>query len=254
MGSGIGLLGGPIGGLIGASLGHLFDQQRGSNYETSRDATKAKLLFYAHFFCCAAKVAKADGGISSDEIATTEALISRMKLSAELEEFSKKIFRKSKSLANPIREDLLSLAKLIRHDQLLARSFLGGLYEIACSGNSKPSELQVRCLLMGEEILRLPKGTIKSWIEGEYIPCSFSFKDTSKNQAGNGWAYRLLGISQSVSNEDIKTAYRSKMALLHPDKLAAKNVPEELLTFTTEQVSLLNEAYQCIGKERGFKR
>jgi DnaJ like chaperone protein len=63
----------------------------------------------------------------------------------------------------------------------------------------------------------------------------------------------MLGVSEITTNAEIKGEYRKKMALLHPDKLMGKNLPAELIVFTNEQASLLNEAYQLIRKTRGFK-
>ena len=68
IGTGVGMLGGPIGLIAGAALGHLYDEDD----PTPQDERKARILYLAYFFSCAAKVAKADGGISANEIEVTE--------------------------------------------------------------------------------------------------------------------------------------------------------------------------------------
>ena len=68
IGTGIGMFGGPIGALAGAALGHLYDEDD----PATQDERKARVLYLAYFFSCAAKVAKADGRISAEEIAVTE--------------------------------------------------------------------------------------------------------------------------------------------------------------------------------------
>ena len=57
IGTGVGMLGGPIGALAGAALGHLYDEDD----PTPKNEQKARILYLAYFFSCAAKVAKADG-------------------------------------------------------------------------------------------------------------------------------------------------------------------------------------------------
>ena len=101
VGTGFGLLAGPVGGLIGGYLGHQLDQQQPG----PTDEKKAKLLYHAYFFSAAAKLAKANGGISKTEIAKVESIIQRMQLSPSMEKFSKEIFRKSKTSTRSIQFD-----------------------------------------------------------------------------------------------------------------------------------------------------
>ena len=46
IGSGIGLLGGPMGALVGAAIGHLYDEDD----ITPQDEKKARILYIAYFF------------------------------------------------------------------------------------------------------------------------------------------------------------------------------------------------------------
>jgi len=248
VGSGIGLLGGPFGSLIGASIGHWFDKQTNAGCQNEQ---KALLYYYANFFSCAAKIAKADGSISSAEIDTVQSLINRMNLSERLQEFAKSVFRKAKQSDQSIRACFQDSYVLLKGDPTMSYSFLGGMYEIACAGNTKPSEMQIRCLLLGEELLKLPKGTIRTWLKGEYIPKSTLFNRSK--QGDLNWAYRLIGVEEGCDLRKLQKEYRKKISILHPDKLCGKNLPEELLTFTHEQASLLNEAYRLIGKQIKFK-
>ena len=248
VGSGIGLLGGPIGGLIGGSIGHWFDER---NTSTTTDERRALLHYYAYFFSCAAKIAKADGGISSKEIGVIESLIHRLRLSGPTKDFAKDVFRKSKKSSTPISTDFKNCHYLTKGNPTMSLSFMGGLYEIACAENGKPSEIQLRCLLLGESHLKLPHGTIRSWIEGEYVPDPKMYRRKNE-QSDLKWAYRVLGVEENTSEMEIKSQYRKKMGVLHPDKLSGKDLPDELLVFTTEQAALINEAYDKIRKDKAF--
>ena len=72
IGTGVGMFGGPIGAL-GAAIGHLYDEDD----PTPQNERKARILYLAYFFSCAAKISKADGGVSSQEISMTESLMDR---------------------------------------------------------------------------------------------------------------------------------------------------------------------------------
>jgi len=62
--------------------------------------------------------------------------------------------------------------------------------------------------------------------------------------------YAVLGCNPTDSMAVIKQRYRRKVALLHPDKLAAKDLPEELLRHALERVQELNEAYHRVSSQR----
>ena len=66
-------------------------------------------------------------------------------------------------------------------------------------------------------------------------------------------AYRILGISASASDAEIKSAWRKKVLEFHPDKVQAKGLPEAFVAFANEQSRKLNQAYETICKARGIK-
>ena len=245
IGTGVGMFGGPIGALAGAALGHLYDDDD----STPLNEQKARILYLAYFFSCAAKVAKADGKISAEEISTTELLISRLRLDEKTSDFAKNVFRKAKLSRRSIDEDFKEVGKLVGYDTTVGQSFLGGLYEIVRSNGKKLNDLQVRYLLRGEERLKLPAGTIRSWVRGGYAPPNTASSVTTLSLEDS---YNSLDLSPDVSDQEIKRAYRSKAGDFHPDKLKSKNLPEEFLIFPNDQIAKINQAYEVIRKARGI--
>jgi len=239
------MLGGPIGLIAGAALGHLYDEDD----PTPQDERKARILYLAYFFSCAAKVAKADGGISANEIEVTESLIQRMGLDEKTAEFAKNVFRKAKTSRRSVDEDLKEAGRLIGYDPIVGQSFLGGLFEIIRSNGNKLNELQVRFLLYGEERLKLKPGTVRLWIRGGYAPPR---QDPSVDSLSLEGAYNALGLKQECSERELKKAYRAKAGDFHPDKLKSKNLPQEFLNFANDQLTKINQAYEVISKARGI--
>ena len=243
IGTGIGMFGGPIGALAGAALGHLYDEDD----PATQDERKARVLYLAYFFSCAAKVAKADGRISAEEIAVTESLMHRTGLNEKTAEFAKNVFRKAKGSRRSIDEDFKEVGKMIGYEPTVAQSFLGGLFEIVRSNGEKLNEMQVRFLLRGEERLKLQPGTLRSWIRGGYAPPQH---DPSVDTLSLEEAYDALGLARDCSDDELKKTYRTKAADFHPDKLRSKNLPDEFVAFANDQLAKINQAHQVIRDAR----
>ena len=82
-----------------------------------------------------------------------------------------------------------------------------------------------------------------SKIEYDQIKSMF-YKDVSN-------AYKILGISNDSSDEELKKAYRKMAVKHHPDKFNQSG--EEQLKAAKEKFQKIQEAYEQIKKERGLK-
>ena len=201
----VGLLGGPVGALAGAALGHLYDEDD----PTPQSEQKARIMYLAYFFSCAYKYQKSRWWVS-EEIQATESIINRMALSVNVSEFVKNVFRKAKNSKRPIENDFDDVGKLIRYDSTVGKSFLGGLFEIVRSNGKNLNVKQQRILLIGEKKLRLPSGLIKSWLLGGYAQANYSAMQNS-NSISISQAYNILGLVEDCKDDDVKLSYR-KMA------------------------------------------
>ncbi len=63
--------------------------------------------------------------------------------------------------------------------------------------------------------------------------------------------YKILGVEASVSDEEIKKAYRKMAISFHPDKVATMG--EEYQKGAKEKFQQIQDAYEAIKKRRGFK-
>jgi len=64
------------------------------------------------------------------------------------------------------------------------------------------------------------------------------------------WAYKVLGIEKSASNDEIKKAYRKMALKYHPDKVSY--LGEEIRKTANDKFQKVNEAYEKVKKERGI--
>ncbi|MGB5447240.1 MAG: DnaJ domain-containing protein [Psychromonas sp.] len=60
--------------------------------------------------------------------------------------------------------------------------------------------------------------------------------------------YIILGIPKTASSHDIKLAYRKLMSQHHPDKLASKGLPEDVMQEAKEKTQNIQRAYNALRK------
>lgn len=63
-------------------------------------------------------------------------------------------------------------------------------------------------------------------------------------------AYKILEVDPTVSNDEIKKAYRIMALKYHPDKVS--HLGEDFRKTADEKFKMVNEAYEIIKKERNL--
>lgn len=222
---------GPWGAAIGVGIGHQFDKGSSSRPQT------AGMVMQVALFGCLAKMAKADGQVTAEEIHAVEQIIRRLGYSPTMREAAIDIFRKAKDDSHSAAEYLNQLAGVVQYNQQMGLTFIGALHAVAqADGLIHPCEREI--LLQAERAFRMRPGTIDSLL------------GTSKTGALDN-AYKVLEVPADATDAEIKKAYRSKCLEFHPDKLASKGLPEEFMKYATEQLAKVNEAYDAIKAARG---
>ena len=64
--------------------------------------------------------------------------------------------------------------------------------------------------------------------------------------------YAVLGLGPEASDEEVKAKYRREVLETHPDRLIARGVPEEFVRIANERLAALNAAWAQIRAERGL--
>ncbi len=225
----LGSLLGPLGTVVGVGIGHQFDKG------ADRVKTTA-LTIQVAFFGCLAKMAKADGKITKDEINAVEQIMQRLGYSGSMRETAIGIFRAAKDDPHTAADYLNQLADVIHFNPQIAMTFLAALHAVAqADGFIHPDEREI--LLQAERAFHLRPGTIDALL------------GTSRVNAVDD-AYKVLEVSPNMSDTEIKKAYRQKCVEFHPDKLASKGLPDEFMTYAHEQLAKVNDAYETIQKAR----
>jgi len=238
------LIGGLVGGMIGFTflgpLGALIGSVVGSNM--GRNSVRRKnpnnfdhqVAFFAALFACLAKIAKADGQVTKEEINKIEDFITqKFNLDGEQRNFAINIFQKAKDDNVSFDAYAKQLASLLKSSPNSLMIFYELLFELAMAdGELHPNE---------EKLLRkVPK--IFGFNVGLYDQLFQKYGLKTQN------FYEVLGVSKKMSFDEIRKIYLKKRREFHPDKLISKGLPEELIEKAQEKFIEIQEAYEELEK------
>ena len=226
-------IGGPIGGVLGAIIGSKLssrDQVKPSAKQRNQAA------FFTALFACFAKIAKADGKVTREEVDTVDYFIKdRFKFPSDQRLFAIEIFNHAKDDHNSFRDYASQLASLLSSDKSALMMFYELLFELSMADGHLDSS-EERLLLEAIDIFQ---------IDPEFFQINKKKYGATKSDA-----YIILGVTEDMSFKDIKVAYQRKRKEFHPDTLLSKGLPEELLEKAKEKFIEIQSAFEEIEKQK----
>ncbi len=228
-------IGGPFGALLGAFAGHAMDRARERAGGAGTTANR-QVVFTMAVIVLAAKMAKADGRVTRDEIDAFKRIFRIPP--AEMKEVGK-LFNAAAEDATGFEPYARQIAQMFAHQPAVLEELLGGLFHIAkADGTVHTGEL---------EYLR-QVGAIFG-IDGH----AFERVHAGHMGADAGDPYEVLGLTREATDAQVKTAYRKRSREYHPDTLIAQGLPQEFIDLATEKMAAINTSYDRIEKERGLR-
>ena len=225
-------IGGPIGGILGAIIGSKLGDKEQVRPSINQ---KNQAAFFTALFACFAKIAKADGQVTREEVDKVDHFIKeRFKFPSDQRAFAIQVFNHAKDDNNSFKDYASQLSSLLSTNQSALVMFYELLFELSMAdGYLDPTE---------EEILN------------EAIPIFGLDPDLFKlNKRKFGAdisdAYAVLGVTKDMSYKEIKTAYQRKRKEFHPDTLLSKGLPEELLEKAKDRFIEIQSAFEEIEKQ-----
>jgi DnaJ like chaperone protein len=238
-------LGGPLGALLGTAAGHAVDWL----HDTSRDADVAtaehgtvderaatrQIAFTIAVIVLGAKMAKADGRVTREEVAAFKQVFH-----VPPEELGNvgRLFDRARKDAAGFETYARQVAKMFPRKSKVLEELIDGLFHIAkADGVVSPEELAFL-----ERVAQI------------FGFAAADFERIRHTHIGPDRAdpYTILGVTRASSDVEIKAAWRRAIRENHPDRLIAKGMPKEFIDLATDKMARINAAYDEIAKARGL--
>ena len=249
-----------LGTLVGLFLGHLLDRNvvakkdGGIGFDPNRQSRRQNAFFDATFSVLG-HIAKSDGRVSQEEIALAERVMQQMRLSKDQRVAAIELFNQGKQPGFDLDQVLVNFRESIGGKITLIQMFieiqLQAVYADGKKSSSEEQILQKICQILGypevllaqlESMLFASQRSRHSYQTNEaYAASTNALED----------AYKIIGVSKTATNAEVKKAYRKLMSQNHPDKLIAKGLPEEMIEIATNKTKEIQKAYDLIEKSRG---
>ena len=233
VGAGLGwAFGGPIGAVIGLGLGWMFDSAKDVDIQKGYHGT-TRGDFAVSLLVLIAAVMKADGKVMQSELKFIKTFF--------LQKFGEASANEALQMLRDLLKQTIPLEDVSyqirdRLDYPSRLELLHLLYGLAqADGELHPSELNLITRIAGYMGIN---NTDQHSIRNMFVP------DTDN-------AYKILGVSKNASIDEIKKTYRKLATEYHPDKVSY--LGEDFRKNAEEKFRKINEAYEMIKKERGFK-
>jgi len=238
-------LGGPLGALLGGLAGHAVDKMRDSTEEAliaeregrqPESGPEKSIAFTIGVIVLGAKMAKADGAVTRDEVAAFKEVFH-----VPQEEMRNvgRVFNQAKRDARGFEPYARQLGRMFRENPKILEELLDGLFHIArADGAVREQEL--------------------AYLERVAECFGFGEADWQRIRAANvGPAeddpYVILGVAHDADEESLRRAYRELVREHHPDRLMAQGLPEEFVSLANEKLARINRAWTEVKKRRGMR-
>lgn len=240
--------GGSTGMLVGAVIGYGAGQLLQQSLIGGLRVAQSELLDSS--FAIMGALCKADSVVTRDEIDAVERIFRMLRLEGEQRKRAKAAFNRGKQPDFDLDAAVDRFAQISHRRAPLLQLFLQlQCMAVAADGHIHPDEhamlvriarrlgLSEADVSQLESLLRATTGS-QSAAGGE--PSSDRLAD----------AYAALGITSDAGPAEVKRAYRKLISQNHPDKLAARGLPESMRPVAEERSRELNAAYDLIKSVR----
>lgn len=245
--------------LIGLVLGHQFDRGFGERFKKfGPDVSNGRLeklsaQFVEALFRTMGHLAKIDGRVSEDEIRAARGLMHRLGLGPVEARQAISWFESGKGAAFSLKSTVRELRAKSARQAETRMLFVRLLMEVALS---KPTLHQSERGALWTICTELDIGRVELAQLEAMLRAQRGFR---RSAAGNvdaqrvDAAYATLGVDQSASNDEIKTAYRRLMNKNHPDKIVAHNPDEETINEAERRTREVRGAYEKLKARRSIR-
>ncbi len=234
IGGGFGwVFGGPIGAIIGYGLGSLFDGMASGGIKQLPSGQTGGGDFAVSLLVLSAAMMKADGKVLKSELDYVKRFL-QQQFDTETAKEQLQMLREILKQEINVRDVCFQIRNAMDYSSKL--QLLHYLWGIAqADGHIDTSEQNLM------EQIAANLGIAPA--DAESIKAMFVHSTDE--------AYKILEISPGATDDEVKKAFRKMAVKYHPDKVS--HLGEDYKKAAEEKIIKVNEAYDKIKKERGFK-
>ncbi|MEM7500100.1 MAG: TerB family tellurite resistance protein [Pseudomonadota bacterium] len=184
-----------------------------------------------------AKMAKADGRVTRDEIAAFRKVFN---IPPDAEEQAARIYNMARTDVAGFESYAAQVARMFKDRPAMLEDLLEGLvYIAAADGAYHPGEAAFL-----EEVARI----------FEVAPDTFR-SIRARHLPGEEDPWAVLGVAPNTPEEELRRQYRRLVRRLHPDALVARGVPSEARALAERRLAAVNAAFaEVTGRKPASSR
>ena len=244
------LFGGFAGLLIGAAVGYAAGALLRQSVIGGLRVVQSQLI--ESTFAVMGALCKADNVVTREEINAVERIFTMLRLQDEQRRAARDAFNRGKQPDFDLDGAVDRFARVSRRRAPLVQLFLQlQVMAVAADGRVDPAEhamlvrIARRLGLQEQDVAQL-EALLRAAGVGPSAPGAPPPADRLAD------AYAALGVSPDADPAEIKRAYRKLISQNHPDKLAARGLPESMRAVAEERSREINAAYDLIKDARGM--
>jgi DnaJ like chaperone protein len=216
------------------AVGALVEWLGGAFARIGDTETRRQVAFSVALIALSAKMAKADGVVTSDEVASFRRLFA---MPPSEERHVARLFDLAKQDVAGFEAYATRIARLYDGDTRALEDVVDGLFTIA-GADGVIHDAELVFLERVATIFGINQRCFDRIAARHIVP-------------EGGDPYRILGVERSMDLAEIRTRYRQLASENHPDALMSRGLPPEAMTLAHDRMSAINKAWERISLERG---
>lgn len=204
-------------------------------FERLRTPPERTVGFTIAVIALSAKMAKADGLVTRDEVTAFREVFH---IAPSEEENAAKLFNLARQDVTGFEEYAQRIRAMFDSEASALCDLMEGLFHIAMAdGTYHPAEDAF--LRRVAEILKLDERRFTS-LKARFVP------------GAEADAYDVLEVSVDAADAEVRAAWRAAVRESHPDRMMARGVPPEAIKLAEGRMQAINRAWETIRTERGL--
>lgn len=195
---------------------------------------RRKVAFSVAMIALSAKMAKADGIVTQDEVRAFQAIFEVPKEEARNVARLYDLAKRDVAGFETYAEQMAGLCGNGSQNCMMLEDVLDGLFYIATI-DGVLHEREGQFLHRIAEIFEIEESHYQT-ILGRHV------------ELGAADPYVVLGIERGKSLAEVKKHYRKLVSENHPDRLVARGLPQEFIKIATTRLAAINAAYEIIER------